>query len=47
VRDSTGNFWVLLATVTPWADRSPFFPAEETELALVPGHYKYTLGLPC
>jgi len=45
-RDADGNFWVLPATDTPWDDRQPFLPAEETELELVPGHYKYMLGLP-
>jgi hypothetical protein len=44
VRDSEGNFWILPSTDTPWDDRQPFFPAEETELE--PGHYKYMLGLP-
>jgi hypothetical protein len=46
VRDSDGNFWVLPSTATPWDDRQPFSPAEETELEPVPGHYKYMLGLP-
>ena len=46
VRDADGNFWVLPASDTPWDDRQPFFPAEETELEVVPGHYKYMLGLP-
>ena len=46
VRDGDGNFWVLPATVTPWDDRQPFFPAEETDLEPVPGHYKSLLGLP-
>ena len=46
VRDCEGNFWVLPPTDTPWDDRQPFSPAEETELELVPGHYKNLLGLP-
>lgn len=46
VRDSDGNFWMLPPTETPWDDRRPFSPAEETELEPVPGHYKYLLGLP-
>ncbi|HVL11058.1 MAG TPA: hypothetical protein VM529_00735 [Gemmata sp.] len=46
VRDSDGSLWLLPPTSTPWADRQPFFPAEETELDPVPGHYKYMLGLP-
>jgi hypothetical protein len=46
VRDAEGSFWVLPMTDTPWDDRQPFSPAEETELEPVPGHYKYMLGLP-
>jgi hypothetical protein len=46
VRDADGNLWILPSTDTPWDDRQPFFPAEETELDPVPGHYKYLLGLP-
>lgn len=45
VRDGDGNFWVLPTTETPWDDRQPFSPAEETDLEPVPGHYKYLLGL--
>ena len=46
VRDPDGNFWLLPSTENPWDYRQPFFPAEETELEPVPGHYKYMLGLP-
>lgn len=46
VRDADGNFWLLPATDTPWDDRRPFEPGEETELEPVPGHYKSMLGLP-
>ena len=46
VRDSEGNFWSLPSTNNPWDERQPFFPAEETELEPVPGHYQYMLGLP-
>jgi hypothetical protein len=46
VRDSEGNFWILPVTDAPWDDRQPFYPAEETDLEPVPGHYKYMLGLP-
>ena len=46
VRDPDGCFWILPPTDTPWDDRQPFFPAEETELEPVPGHYKHMLGLP-
>lgn len=46
VRDSEGNFWVLPQTDTPWEDREPFSPTNETELEPVPGHYSYMLRLP-
>ena len=46
VRDSEGQWWSLPSTDNPWDERQPFFPAEETELEPVPGHYKYMLGLP-
>ena len=46
VRDSDGNFWLLPPTHSPWDDREPFSPAEESELEPVPGHYRYMLGLP-
>ena len=47
VRDPEGRFWSLPSTGNPWDERQPFYPAEETELEPVPGHYKYMLGLPC
>jgi len=47
VRDAEGNFWSLPSTDNPWDERQPFFPAEETDLEPVPGHYKNMLGLPC
>jgi hypothetical protein len=46
VRDPEGNFWLLPPGENPWSQRQPFHPTEETELELVPGHYKYILGLP-
>jgi hypothetical protein len=46
VRDAEGNFWSLPPTDHPWDERQPFSPAEETDLEPVPGHYKYSLGLP-
>jgi hypothetical protein len=46
VRDPEGNFWSLPSTDNPWDERQPFYPAEETELEPVPGHYKDMLGLP-
>jgi hypothetical protein len=46
VRDPEGNFWLLPSSENPWSQRQPFHPTEETELELVPGHYKDILGLP-
>ena len=45
-RDPDGTLWILPPTDSPWDDRRPFSPAEETELEPVPGHYKAMLGLP-
>ena len=47
VRDAEGSLWALPMTDTPWDDRRPFSPTEETELDPVPGHYRYMLNLPC
>ena len=47
VLDQDGNFWIVSsADDNPWDQRQPFYPTEETELELVPGHYKQMLGLP-
>jgi hypothetical protein len=46
VLNADGSLWALSSTDTPWDDRQPFSPAEETELEPVPGHYKHMLGLP-
>jgi hypothetical protein len=46
VRDPEGNLWVVPLTDNPWDHREPFQPTEETDLELVPGHYKHMLGLP-
>ncbi len=46
VRDPEGNFWILPPSASPWDDRQPFSPNEETDLEAVPGHYKHLLGLP-
>ncbi len=46
VRDSDGNFWTLPPTETPWDDRLPFNPCEDSELEPVPGHYRSMLGIP-
>jgi hypothetical protein len=46
VCDLEGNFWIVLPRENPWDNRQRFAPTEATELELVPGHYKYMLGLP-
>jgi hypothetical protein len=47
VLDPGGNFWIVPgAEKNPWDHRQPFYPSEETELEVVPGHYKGMLGLP-
>ena len=46
VRDPDGNFWIVPSDANPWEHRQPFYLTEETELEPIPGHYKYTLGLP-
>jgi hypothetical protein len=46
VLDPEGNFWLLPSVDNPWSQRQPFQPTEETELELVPGHYKDMLGIP-
>jgi hypothetical protein len=46
VQDPEGNFWLLPYVDNAWSQRQPFYPTEETELELVPGHYKNMLGLP-
>ncbi len=46
VRDREGNLWIVPPTNDPWDDREPFELTEETELELVPGHYRSALGLP-
>jgi hypothetical protein len=46
VLDQDGNFWILPTGENLWEQRQPFFPSDESELELVPGHYKYMLDLP-
>lgn len=46
VRDAEGRFWALSHSGDCWKNRQPFEPTEETELEMVPGHYKYFLGVP-
>jgi hypothetical protein len=44
-RDCDGTIWVLPPGDGPWENRQPFEPAEDAELELMPGPYKYMLGL--
>lgn len=46
VRDPEGNFWTLPTTHDAWENRLPFEPLPNNTLEPIPGHYKYTLGLP-
>lgn len=47
VLDHDGNLWTVPGgSERPWDNREPFYPTEDTELELVPGHYKSMLGLP-
>ena len=46
VLDPDGQFWILPAGADPWPNRQPFELTEDTGLDPVPGHYRYTLGLP-
>jgi hypothetical protein len=45
-RDTDGNFWLVPPVENAWEHRELFQPTEETELEMVPGHYKCMLGLP-
>jgi hypothetical protein len=46
VRDPEGSFWIVPSTENAWENRQPFEPTGETDLEVVPGHYRYVLGLP-
>ena len=46
VRNPEGNVWSLPSTDNPWDEHQPFSSAEDTQLPPVPGHHKYTPGLP-
>ncbi len=46
VRDPEGNFWIVPPIENGWNNRQPFQPTEESELELIPGHYRYMLDLP-
>jgi hypothetical protein len=46
VRDHQGRFWMVPPGENSWERRQPFQPTGATELAPIPGHYLYMLGLP-
>ena len=46
VLDSGGNFWELAAGDRPWEHRRLCHLSGDTDLNLVPAHYKQLLGLP-
>jgi hypothetical protein len=46
VRDPDGNYWIVPSMDNAWEFRRPFQPSEETDLEMVPGHYKVMLNLP-
>ena len=46
VLDADGNFWELPEGDDPWQRRQPFYPTDDIDLDMVPGHYKQLLGLP-
>jgi hypothetical protein len=46
IRYAGGRFIALPSSSNPWDERQPFSPTHTTELAPVPGNYKYILGLP-
>ena len=46
VRDPEGKLWIVPYLENCWDQCVPFELTKETELELVPGHYRYVLGLP-
>jgi hypothetical protein len=46
VRDPEGDFWLLPSSDNSWERREPFVVSDETELEIIPGHYRYMLNLP-
>lgn len=47
VLDREGNYWSIRGEdEQPWNRRQPFEPSDSTELEVVPGHYRYMLGIP-
>jgi hypothetical protein len=46
IYDTEGRFWIVTGDGgVRGNERERFFPTEETELELVPGHYKHMLGI--
>ena len=46
VRDPRGDFWRLPSDDNAWDHREPFPLTVDSELEIVPGHYRYMLDLP-
>jgi hypothetical protein len=46
VRDGEGNFWTVPSSEDAWARRCPYELLPDSDLAPVPGHYKYLLNIP-
>jgi hypothetical protein len=47
VLDAEGNYWTLSSdSENPWDQRQPYNRTAESELELVPGHYKSQIGIP-
>lgn len=46
VRDPEGMLWSVPLTDDAWEHRRPFVVNEDTDLELIPGHYRYMLNLP-
>jgi hypothetical protein len=45
VRDLAGDFWMVPPGDQAWDRRQPYTPSDDAQLASVPGHYKYLLGI--
>ena len=45
VRDPDGRLWIVPLADDAWEQRQPFTPTDDSELELIPGHYRYMLNL--
>lgn len=46
VRDLQGQWWAMPSTTDAWTHRVTYEPGETTQLEVIPGHYKFMLGIP-